>query len=329
MNRREFLHTSAALAASTVRALSEATSTLAAEAAQDLPIIDTHQHLWDLDKFRLKWLSGAPAVLNRTYTAKEYADATEGLGFQKAVYMEVDVDPAQQVEEAEYILELCNTPGQPTVAAVISGRPADAGFAAYLKPFRKSPQIKGVRQVLHGGDTPQGYCLDERFVKGIQLLGDAGLSFDLCMRPAELIDGVMLIDRCPATRFVIDHCGNADPKAFQKTSSSSAQPSHDADRWKREMTELAKRENTICKISGIVASAPKGWKADDVAPVINFCLDTFGPDRVVFGSDWPVCLLGSSLQGWVTAVRQIVSERPEEQRRKLWSENAAKFYGLG
>ena len=326
MNRRDFLQRSAAL--TTCAFAPSPQSALAAEAARELPIIDTHQHLWDLGKFRLKWLSGAPPVLNRSYTTNNYVQATEGLGFQKAVYMEVDVDPAQQVEEAEHILELCKRAGQPTVAAVISGRPADPGFAAYLKRFRQSPLIKGVRQVLHAGDTPRGYCLDDRFVQGIQLLGEAGMSFDLCMRAAELKDAVKLVDQCKETRFVVDHCGNADPKIFKKTPSTDSQPSHNPDQWKRDMTELAKRANTTCKISGIVANAPKGWKAVDLAPIVNFCLDTFGPDRVVFGSDWPVCLLGSSLRGWVTALREIVSERPEEQRRKLWSENAARFYAL-
>jgi L-fuconolactonase len=77
-----------------------------------------------------------------------------------------------------------------------------------------------------------------------------------------------------------------------------------------------------------VARAPKGWTADDLAPIVNHCLDAFGPDRVVFGGDWPVCLLGSPLRDWITALREIIAERPAAEQRKLWSQNAIRFYGL-
>jgi predicted TIM-barrel fold metal-dependent hydrolase len=191
--------------------------------------------------------------------------------------------------------------------------------------LKKSPEVKGVRQVLHGGATPAGYCLQEDFVRGIRLLGERDLSFDLCLRPGELLDGAKLAELCPETRFIVDHCGNADPKAFVK---AVKEPTHDPDAWRRAMETLAKRPNTICKISGVVARAPEGWTADDLAPIVNHCLDTFGPDRVVFGSDWPVCLLGAKLRQWVDALREIVASRPAEHQQKLWRDNAVQRYGL-
>jgi len=299
----------------------------AAKASDVLPIIDTHQHLWDLSKFQPPWLKDAPEILSKSYVTEDYVEATSGLNVVKAVYMEVDVDPKQQVEEAEYVIMLAKSKQNPTVAAVISGRPNSAGFKPYIMQFKDSPYIKGVRQVLHAPDAPQGFCLEKQFVASMQLLGELGMCYDLCMRPTELADGAKLAQLCPDTRFVVDHCGNADPKAFM--ANSPEPPAHEVDQWKRDLAKLADCPNAICKISGIVASAPKGeWKSDILAPAINFCLDEFGADRVVFGGDWPVCLLGASYRRWVESLKEVISNRSETDQRKLLHDNAEKFYRL-
>jgi len=295
-----------------------------------LPIIDTHQHLWDLNEFTLPWLDGAPTI-NQSYLQSDYAAATAGLNVVKAVYMEVDVAPAQQVAEARYIIEQCERDDTPTVGAVISGRPASDEFAAYITQFKGSPYIKGVRQVLHGPSTPAGYCLQPTFVQSIQLLGELGMSFDLCLRAGELADAVKLVEQCPGTRFVVDHCGNANPNIIASAAadeSAGGRP-HTRQQWLDDMQALADRPNVICKISGIVASATPGkWNAATLAPTVNHCLNAFGPDRVVFGGDWPVCTLVASYREWVTALREIIAERSEAEQRKLLHDNAERFYGL-
>lgn len=297
------------------------------KATQALPIIDTHQHLWDLSKFQPPWLKGAPAVLSQSYVTKDYLEATAGLNVVKAVYMEVDVAPEQQLEEAEHVIALSKNKDHPTVGAVISGRPNSAGFKPYIMRFKDSPYIKGVRQVLHAPSAPQGLCLEKQFVASMQLLGELGMSYDLCMRPTELADGAKLAALCPDTRFVVDHCGNADPKAFMPSSGEA--PAHEAEQWKRDLAMLADRPNVICKISGIVARVPQGeWNSDILAPAINFCLDKFGPDRVVFGGDWPVCLLGASYRRWVESLQEVISNRSEADQRKLLHDNADEFYRL-
>lgn len=297
-----------------------------------IPIIDTHQHLWDLSKFKLPWVDGSPAI-NRSYLQSDYAEATAGLQVVKAVYMEVDVDPSQQVAEALYIIDQCKRPDTPTAGAVISGRPASADFAAYIGQFKGNPYIKGVRQVLHVPETPAGYCLQPTFVKNIQLLGDMGLSFDLCLRPSELRDAVKLVDQCPDTRFIVDHCGNADPNIIADASDQLHDPanpfSHSRRQWLDDMQALANRPNVICKISGIIARViPGQWSAATLAPTVNHCLDLFGPNRVVFGGDWPVCTLGASYREWVTALREIIADRSETDQRKLLHDNAERFYTL-
>lgn len=295
--------------------------------SESLLIIDTHQHLWNLKTQKLPWLGGAPEILKHSYTPVEYAAATKGLNV-KAVYMEVDVDSSELIAEAEYVIGLAKSGREQTIAATIGGRPDAANFAAYVKPLQATGHAKGVRQVLHVDSTPAGYCLSDDFVKGVKLLGELGMHFDLCMRPTELSDGRKLAERCPETRFVVDHCGNGDPKAFGKPRSGEEQPWHTADQWKHDIDALAATKNVICKISGIVARAPKGWTADDLAPCVKHCLDAFGPDRVVFGGDWPVCLLGAQFRQWVEALRQIIGSRPLADQKKLWHENAIKFYGL-
>ncbi|HEX5104845.1 MAG TPA: amidohydrolase family protein [Pirellulaceae bacterium] len=302
----------------------------AAVAADAIPIIDCHQHLWDLEGFKLPWIEPG-TLLGRSYVMQDYLAAIEGTGIKHAVYMEVDVDPAQQTAEAEHLIEICKSGKAPTIAAVISGRPNSDGFKDYITPLAKSPYIKGVRQVLHGGSTPAGYCLEKPFVRGIQLLGELGESFDLCMRAKELADGAKLAAQCPDTRFIVDHCGNADVKAFFKHGDKRLEgvtPDHSADQWKRDIDTLAAKKNVICKISGIIARVPKQWSADDLAPVVSHCLDSFGPQRVIFGSDWPVCLLGAPLVQWVSALRDIIASRPAEQQKRLLMSNAVAFYGL-
>ena len=295
---------------------------------QDIPIIDCHQHLWDLEKFKLPWIEPG-TLLGRSYVTADYQKAIEGTGIKHAVYMEVDVDPSQQQAEAEHLIEICKGGKAPTIAAVISGRPAAAGFKDYITPLARSTYIKGVRQVLHGGGTPAGFCLSDDFVRGIRLLGELGLSFDLCMRAGEIADGAKLAEKCPDTRFVLDHCGNADVKAFFRRGDprlNGLKFEHDPDAWRRDIEKVAAQKNAICKISGIIARVPKQWSAEDLAPVVNHCLDSFGPDRVVFGSDWPVCLLGASLKEWVASLREIARTRPQDDQRKLLFDTANRFY---
>lgn len=319
MDRRDFL-AAAALTAAAGPHLSAQKDT----PVNPMPIVDTHQHLWDLSQFKLAWFDPATPegkILGHSFTPVEYAAATKGLNVVKAVYMEVDVVPEQQQKEADFITELCAGGKTPTCAAVVSGRPNSDGFAAYAKQFKGHKYVKGMRQVLHVKATTPDYFLAPAFVKGIQLLGELGLSFDLCVRPADLPAHAKLVDQCPGTRFVLDHCGNGDLKHGPA----------DREKWKTDMTDIATRKNVVGKVSGFIASAPaRGkWTLDEITPVINHTLDAFGPDRVMFGGDWPVCLLGvEKYADWATALMAVVKDRPADQQKKLFHDNAVKFYGL-
>lgn len=309
MNRRTFLSASAAGVI--------AANLHAQPAAGDdrVPIIDTHLHLWDLTRVRLPWIQRGDR-LDRSYVMDDYRQASQGLNVVKAVYMEVDVAADQKRIEADYVLDICRQGNTPMVGAVIGGNPASEGFRAYLEPLRNNRHLKGVRQVLHAESTPPGTGTRDAFVRGVRLLGEWGLRFDLCMRPTDLGDALRLIESCPDTRFVLDHCGNGDIYAENR------------DQWRRDIERLARIERVMCKISGIVVQARPNWRPDDLAPVINHCLTSFGPDRVMFAGDWPVCTRAATFRQWVEALQTIVRERPLEERRKLFHDNAARFYGI-
>jgi L-fuconolactonase len=317
LDRRGFLQSvggAAALAAGAGRPLSAAEPEVPERAV--LEIVDTHQHLWDLAKLRLPWLGGVKE-LDRSFLMSDYLAAAQGEHVVQTVYMEVDVAPEQLLAEARYVLALCDRPDNPLVAAVLGGRPADPTFGDYLASFADEPRVKGIRQVLHSGQTPPSYFLAEAFVAGLRALGARGLSFDLCVKADDLADVATLIARCPDTAFILDHCGNPDLKAAS------------LDPWRRGIDAVAARPNVVCKVSGFVGGlAGRPWQPEDLAPVVDHAWTAFGPDRLVFGGDWPVCTLAASFAQWCAALRTIVADRPLAEQRKLFSENARRVYRL-
>ncbi len=294
----------------------------------EIPIVDTHQHLWDLTQVRLAWLAGAQA-LNRSFLPSDYSEAVQGLPVKQAVYMEVAVVEEDLVREAEYVIELCRRGEGPTAAAVIGGRPAAPDFAEYLDRFRGNPYVKGIRHIPPNTEEGRAMFFSPAFSRGLALLGERGWSFDICVPPDWLEESAEIVACCPATRFIVDHCGNADPHQFRAAREGAAEAAAYCRRWRAGMQALAANPQVVCKISGIISRMDPGeWTADDFAPVVNACIDIFGEDRVMFAGDWPVCTKGGSLRAWIRALQTIVADRPIAFRRKLFGENAVRFYGL-
>ena len=207
------------------------------------------------------------------------------------------------------------------VGAVIGGSPQSADFKAYVENLAGNPYLKGVRTVLQDPDRPKGMCLQPQFVENVKLLGGHGLRYDLCMRPGELLDGAKLAEKCPNTQFVLDHCGNL---------SVQNEDSELRAKWEKGIKELAALPNVMCKISGIIVTADReNWTAADLAPNMNYCMDTFGEDRVMFAGDWPVCTLTAPFGGWLGALKEIVKDRSKRFQHKLFHDNAVRFYELG
>jgi len=320
MNRRQFLYTSAMF----MTCCDNIARTAQHSPESPLSIIDTHQHLWDLRQFRLPWLRPG-GELTRDYTLADYEQATRGLGITKAIYMEVAVAPEQKLTEAEHIIKICQDKSNPTCAAVIGGLILENDFKDYILRFKDNPYIKGIR---HGLNNP-AQLEDVRLIQNLRLLGTLNMSFDLLVPPRLISRAAELVEQCSDTRFILDHCGNADPLAFDHSLDWGRKPQHDADQWKHDVDTLAKQKNVICKISGIIARVPKGKATAEVlAPIINHCLDTFGPNRVAYGSDWPVCTRGAPLHVWTNLLHKIIQKRSPEEKHKLFRSNAHRFYSL-
>jgi predicted TIM-barrel fold metal-dependent hydrolase len=314
-NRRAFLRASAAGAAALWL-------TGKAQGTERMParIIDPHVHVWDLKQFRLPWIKPSDGVLGRNYTPRDYLAAAEGLNVVKAVYVEVGADPTQRAEEARYAAELCATKGLPFAGAVVGGSPEAEGFRQYVTSLKDRPAIKGVRTFYQTGSHRNA-----DFLAGVRLMGDIGLSFDLLADSSSLDETAEVVAACPETRFILDHCGNPPADAFAGKGSNNAR----AERWRADIAKLAEHSNVACKISGVAEVLGAGAaSAEAVAPAVNHCLDAFGPERVMFAGNWPVCLKAVTLARWVDWVSQITAERDEAYRRRLFHDNAAKWYRL-
>ncbi len=321
ISRRQFLET--ANAAMIAAGLGSSATGCTMDQRYSGEIVDTHLHLWDLKVLDLPWVASttgkAKEILGHDYLLSDYAKASDGLNITRAVYMEVDVAESDEVKEADYVSKICLEANAAMRLAVISGRPASKDFAKYLDRFHGNPFIKGLRQVLHTPATPPKFCLEPDFVKGVQLLGERGLSFDLCLRNDQLEDGAELVDRCLGTRFILDHCGN--PHAG----------SNDLTAWRKGLAKVAgaRNRNVMCKVSGLYANVTiEDWPAEKLKPIVEAVIDEFGWDRVMFAGDWPVVNLGASLKGWVETLKTIVADASPVNQSKLFHDNAIKFYGL-
>ena len=281
-----------------------------------IPIIDTHQHIWDLSRFDLAWHAEEPFTrLARNYLLDDYELATANLPIEKTIYMEVDVAQSQQDAEVECVIDLCGRDDNRMAAAVIDGKLGTEQFAQQIKRYRNSPFIKGVRDILF--EQLPGHCLGEDFIRDVRLLGELGMSFGI-ETPAEgLPEAAQLVAACPNTQFILDHCGNPVVR------------SGDVSAWRNNVAAVAGHENVVAKVSGLFTWVDRDdWSTEQLAPIIQHLLGVFGPDRVMFGSDWPVVTIVAPFSRWVEVVQNAISDRSEEDQRKLFHDNAERVYRL-
>ena len=217
-------------------------------------LVDTHQHLWDLDRFPYSWCASIP-VLNRSFRFGDYAAASAGEGIVKTVFVECDVDEPNALAEARMIQELAGR--HPSIAGIVAGgRPEHEGFPAHLERLARLDRVRGVRRVLH--TQADGLSQTPRFAENLRLLPGFGYSFDLCVLARQLPQATALVRQCPEVSFILDHCGVPDIRGGAR------------DPWRTHLAELAALPNVTCKISGLVAYAEaKTFRPKPFAPGLS------------------------------------------------------------
>ncbi|WP_422369810.1 amidohydrolase family protein [Hoeflea sp.] len=276
--------------------------------------VDTHLHVIDPTALEYPWLAGVPQ-LNKPWTYEHYALEARRAGIAQTMHMEVDVAPECIEDETAHVGELSDRPGSLIAGAIVSCRPEAPHFEAYLERQRDNPLVKGFRRVLHV--MPDELSQQTLFRDNIRRMTGSGLTFDLCVLPHQLPLAMALADLAPDVRFILDHCGVPDIKG------DARQP------WQNNIAQLAKRDNVTAKVSGVVAYAdPDTWIAETLRPWVEHTISSFGWDRVIWGSDWPVCTLGGGLMAWVAATHAILGGATAEEKQKLLSGNAKLIWSL-
>ena len=280
-------------------------------------ILDTHQHLWDLERLSYSWTVSKPP-LNRSFSVEDYWHEARDLGIEETILVEADVDEPSIPGETEYLLEMSSRPGSRIAGVVAAARPENEGFVEYVESIHEHPKLVGIRRLLQS--EPDSLSQSRRFRDNVGRLGEYGLAFDICVRARQLPWAIELAQNVPRVQFVLDHCGN--PPIAEDSSGALSQ-------WREDIANISRLSNVACKVSGIVTQADHAsWAAEDLRAVVFHVIESFGWDRVMFGSDWPVCTLASSIKRWVTALEQITTNESDEHRRSLFADNAARIYKL-
>ncbi|MFB2562913.1 amidohydrolase family protein [Rhizobium sp. IMFF44] len=277
-------------------------------------LFDSHLHIVDRQKLAYPWLAEAGS-LDRDSLYEDYAREAKRLGITDTLHMEVDVAEDDIERETDYVKGLSREPRSLLRGAIAACRPESTNFPAYLERVLADPFVKGFRRVLHV--VPDDVSEGALFRENLKRLGNTRLTFDLCVLPHQMSKAIALIDLNPNVRFILDHCGV--PAVKDGLSES----------WASGIKEVAKRSNVIVKISGVIAYAdPDNWTPETLRPFVEHCIASFGWDRVIWGSDWPVCTLGGNLSTWVAATHTLMQGVSSDERNRLYRLNAKRLWSL-
>jgi len=277
-------------------------------------IVDSHVHLWNPAQFRYAWLDGLPA-LNRSFLPADFTAITN-LKVSKIIFVECGCDPAQSLAEVDWISSLAKN--EPRLKGIVAHAPLEEGehVLADLEKLASRPLVKGIRRNLQG-EHDKKFCLRPAFVVGVRLLERFGFTFDLCVRHDQLAGVAGLARLVPRVTFVLDHLGKPDVRG------KNLEP------WATDLKALAALPNVVCKISGLTTEADwKNWQTADLEFYFQQALESFGFDRLLFGSDWPVVTLAASWTCWLETLRDFVSFASDAQRACLFQANAERIYRI-
>lgn len=279
------------------------------------PIVDAHVHLYDPTRLRYGWMAG-DAVLDRPHGLAELDRVRGGATIEKLVWVEAAADPGQHLAEAAWAQRLADADAR--IAGLVAAVPVEKGAAveADLARLRENRALRGVRRLLQS-EVDQSFCLAPAFLDGLRVVARHGLTFDLCLKHWGLVFAIELARRVPELTFVLDHLGKPG------IAHGLVEP------WKSQLRELAREPNVVCKISGVVTEADhRSWTVERIRPYVDWAIERFGFERVMFGSDWPVSETTHRYPDWIAILDGILAGTSEAERRAFWYRNAIRVYRL-
>lgn len=276
------------------------------------PIIDSHLHLWDPRLLSYPWLFDP---LNRPFLPADFQAASAGVDIDALVFLECDAAPHLALDEALQVLAWARE--EPRIKAMVCNAPLHKGddARADLDRLAATDKVRGIRRIYQDEADP-AFCLQPDFIAGVRALADYGLSFDLCLKHPQLQATIDLVDACPNVPMVLDHIAKPGIKA------GLMHP------WADQMRELARRENVVCKMSGVATEAGTDWTPAMLRPYMDVALEAFGPSRIMFGGDWPVSTLAITYPAWVALVDDLIRDLSETEQRQIFRDTARGFYRL-
>jgi L-fuconolactonase len=272
--------------------------------------IDAHQHFWRFDPVRDSWITPEMSALRRDFLPDDVAPLLAGARIDGVVAVQAD----QSEAETRFLLSLAEK--HPTIRGVVGWVDLRAGdLAARLARWGKRGALKGFRHIAQG--EPDDFLTRAEVVRGIQALGAHGFSYDILIYPRQLGAAEQLVARCPEVRFVLDHCAKPPIASGHLTE------------WQRGIRQIARHPNVVCKLSGLVTEAVwSTWTDADLLPCLDTAAEAFGPGRLMFGSDWPVCLLAAEYWRVLEVVEQWAARLTPTERDRVLGGTAAAAYRL-
>jgi L-fuconolactonase len=276
-------------------------------------VVDTHVHFWDVDSLSYPWIAKGSAF-DRSFLPQDYARATAEIPIERVVFVECDAQASCSLAEAEWVARLAQA--DPRIQAIVARISLmDAAAVATLDAMAAMPLVRGIRDNIQG--HAPGFALQAEFVAGVREVHRHGLHFELCIEHHQLAEAIELVKRCPEGRFVLDHCAKPEIKSGRK------------EPWAQQMREMAALPNVVCKISGLVTEADwVHWQADEVLGYAGIAAEAFGPERILFGSDWPVNELAGGSLRWFRVAESLASRWSAADQARFFCRNAERIYRL-
>lgn len=276
-------------------------------------ILDSHVHLFNLDRVDYPWLKDNHS-LGWNHLPEDYSAATYGLPIESIVV--VEAAPADGVQEAAWVSEAATTDKRIKGMVAHADVEVGAGIEEHLKKLKQYPIVKGVRRLVKYEQDAE-FCLKADFVEAVRLLPQFGYCFDICISYPQTENAIRFVEKCPDVRMVLDHMGTPLIK------DAIILP------WKEMMRRLAEHPNVSCKVSSILTETNwRRYSVEEVRPFVGHLLEVFGPERCMWGGDWPVSAEAAPYHEHIRAVDAIAEGLTKTDRRKLFHDTAVEFYGL-